>query len=834
MIEQGMNLAGPFIRRPVMTTVLFAALILFGVFAWRGLPVAMLPNVAFPTVTVSASLPGASAELMASAVASPMEQAFSGITGLMSVNSVNSTGTTRITLQFDLNRDINAAMQDTQAAVTQAARFFPSTMTQPPVVRQQNPSNSPIVFIGLSAPDMPLYRLDAFAEQVLAVKLQSIPGVSEVRVFGGQTYAVRLLLNPYALQAHNLSLNGLVSTINSRNANQPQGTLQTPSRSYNLKVDGQLENAAAFKHMVVAFNNGAPVTFDQVGTAEDSVLQNLRATWINQQRGIILAIVRQPDSNTVDIAKAIRAQLPELNRTLPGGASMRIIYDKSTYVADAVNEVEFTLVLASLLVAAVIWLFLGAWRQTLVAVISIPVSILGTFAVMHVLGYSLNVLTLLALTLAVGFVVDDAVVMLENIARHREQGKSPFEAALIGSREISFTILSMTLSLAAVFLPLILMGGLMGRLFLEFGATIGIVILMSGVVALSLTPMLLARLRAPTDRGRENSPAQPPRPNLFSRLFASLTRAYARSLRASLRFRWLVLLVAAGSLAGAVYFFQHLEKAFIPNGDSGMVMSSLMYPEGISFDQLKAYQQLVSETLRKNPAVLTVMSNAGQGGGARGGKQRRFHDDPVETSLRTSTDESHHQRIPTDDAQTRHDNRQHTGIFPRTARDPDRGTEQHIQLSVRAAVDQSGRAEPGRRELSTCTARDSWGGERRFEPANSQSADQCSDSACTRRHTRCDPRCAGTDSEPGLWRHERQHDLRCQQPVSGTRRTRAPIPAGSIGAGGHPRAGQQQQIGATQRRRPDHNRRGAAQHYALRPTALGDPVIRSGSGVLTR
>ncbi|WP_322629094.1 efflux RND transporter permease subunit [Halothiobacillus sp.] len=624
MIEQGMNLAGPFIRRPVMTTVLFAALILFGVFAWRGLPVAMLPNVAFPTVTVSASLPGASAELMASAVASPMEQAFSGITGLMSVNSVNSTGTTRITLQFDLNRDINAAMQDTQAAVTQAARFFPSTMTQPPIVRQQNPSNSPIVFIGLSAPDMPLYRLDAFAEQVLAVKLQSIPGVSEVRVFGGQTYAVRLLLNPYALQAHNLSLNGLVSTINSRNANQPQGTLQTPSRSYNLKVDGQLENAAAFKHMVVAFNNGAPVTFNQIGTAEDSVLQNLRATWINQQRGIILAVVRQPNSNTVDIAKAIRAQLPELNRTLPGGASMRIIYDKSTYVADAVNEVEFTLVLASLLVAAVIWLFLGAWRQTLVAVISIPVSILGTFAVMHVLGYSLNVLTLLALTLAVGFVVDDAVVMLENIARHREQGKSPFEAALIGSREISFTILSMTLSLAAVFLPLILMGGLMGRLFLEFGATIGIVILMSGVVALSLTPMLLARLRAPTDRGRENSPAQPPRPNLFSRLFASLTRAYARSLRASLRFRWLVLLVAAGSLAGAVYFFQHLEKAFIPNGDSGMVMSSLMYPEGISFDQLKAYQQLVSETLRKNPAVLTVMSNAGQGGGARGGSNVGF------------------------------------------------------------------------------------------------------------------------------------------------------------------------------------------------------------------
>ncbi|OZB80135.1 MAG: hypothetical protein B7X28_07355 [Halothiobacillus sp. 13-55-253] len=392
--------------------------------------------------------------------------------------------------------------------------------------------------------------------------------------------------------------------MNSNNANLPQGTLQSPSRSYNLKVDGQLTNATQFNKLIVAYNNGAPVELNQMGHAVDGVQQNTRATWINNERGIILAIVRQPDSNTVDIAKAIRAALPKLNASLPGGAKMQIIYDKSTYVQAAVDEVEFTLVLASLLVAAVIWLFLGQWRQTIIAVISIPISILGTFAVMHLLGYSLNILTLLALTLAVGFVVDDAVVMLENISRHREMGKSPMQAALIGSREIGFTILSMTLSLAAVFLPLILMG-----------ATIGIVILMSGLVALSLTPMLLARMREQKQTGSTVSP----QPGLFGRGFNALTRGYIRSLRWSLKFRWLILLAAAGSLVGAVFFFQHLEKAFIPNSDTGMVMGMLS-----SFDQLKDQQQIISKALQKNPAVLTVMSNAGQGGAGGGGSNVGF------------------------------------------------------------------------------------------------------------------------------------------------------------------------------------------------------------------
>jgi HAE1 family hydrophobic/amphiphilic exporter-1 len=609
-----MNLAEPFIRRPVATTVLTMALVLFGVFAVRGLPVALLPSVSFPTIMVSASLSGASAQTMASAVASPLEKQFSSIPGLLSMNSTSSTGSTRITLQFDLSRNIDAATQDVQAAVNLATRFLPSTMTSTPTVRQQNPSASPILFIGLSAPNMPLYKLDDYAENRLATKLSGVQGVSNVLVFGGQTYAVRLYLNPYKLQARGISLTDVSDAVGSQNVNLPQGTLQGSARNYSLNVDGQLGDAKAFNHMVLAYSNGAAVTLNQVGHAVDGAQQNTRATWINKQRGIVLAVVREPNSNTVQVVDRIRALLPGLERALPAGAQLHILYDKSTYVRAAVEEVAMTLVLASLLVAGVIWLFLGERRQTLVAVLAIPVSILGTFVVMHVLGYSLNVLSLLALTLSVGFVVDDAVVMLENIARHREAGESPLQAALAGSREIGFTILSMTLSLAAVFLPLIFMGGLLGRLFLQFGVTIAVVILFSGVVALSLTPMLLSRLRA-APAGAEKQV----RVSRFQRGFEALTRGYVRSLVWSLHHRRLVLAAAALSLVAAFGLFGKLEKGFIPNGDSGMVFANLQYPEGISFEQLKREQQQIADAVLKTPGVENIMSNAGQGGGGFGG-----------------------------------------------------------------------------------------------------------------------------------------------------------------------------------------------------------------------
>ncbi|MEJ2479323.1 MAG: efflux RND transporter permease subunit [Acidihalobacter sp.] len=574
-----MNLAEPFIRRPVATTVLTMALVLFGLFAVRGLP-----------------------------------EQFSSIPGLLSMNSTSSPGSTRITLQFNLSRNIDAATQDVQAAVNQATRFLPSTMTSTPTVRQRNPSASPILFIGLSAPNMPLYTLDDYAENRLATKLSGVQGVSNVLVFGGQTYAVRLYLNPYKLQARGISLTDVSSAVSSHNVNLPQGTLQGSARNYSLNVDGQLSDAKAFNNMVLAYSNGAAVTLNQVGHAVDGSEQNTRATWINKQRGIVLAVVREPNSNTVQVVDGIRAQLPELERALPAGAQLHILYDKSRYVRAAVEEVAITLVLASLLVAGVIWLFLGERRQTLVAVLAIPVSILGTFVVMHVLGYSLNVLSLLALTLAVGFVVDDAVVMLENISRHREAGLPPLQAALEGSREIGFTILSMTLSLAAVFLPLIFMGGLLGRLFLQFGVTIAVVILFSGVVALSLTPMLLSRFRA-----LRSAAVQKPKVSRFQRAFEALTRVYVRSLAWSLGHRRWVLAAAALSLVAAFGLFTQLQKGFIPNGNSGMVFANLQYPEGISFEQLKREQQQIAGAVLKIPGVQNIMSNAGQGGGGFGG-----------------------------------------------------------------------------------------------------------------------------------------------------------------------------------------------------------------------
>lgn len=607
-----MNLAGPFIRRPVMTTVLTLAVILMGLLAYRALPVALLPSVSFPTIMVSASLPGASAKTMASAVASPLENQFSSIPGLLSMSSESRNGNTRITLQFDLKVNIDAASQEVQAAVGQASHFLPPNMPQTPLVRQVNPAQSPIMFIGLSAPNMPLYKLDAYAEQRFATQLSGVPGVAQVRVFGGQTYAVRIYLNPYALAARNLSLTGVESTIGALNVNLPQGTLQGKASNYDISVDGQLNDAAAYNHMVLAYSNGAPVRLAAVGRAEDSVQQNLQATWINGDRGIVLAVVREPDSNTVDVAAQIRTMLPKLQAALPGGASLHILYDKSQYVKAAVEEVQFTLLLASVLVAFVIWLFLGDLRQMLVAAVAIPISLLGTFAVLSALGYSLNVLTLLALTLSVGFVVDDAVVMLENISRHREAGLTPLRAALLGSREIGFTVLSMTLSLAAVFLPLIFMGGLLGRLFLEFGVTIAVVILVSGAVSLSLTPMLLSRMRL-----RENT--RTPRSSFFQRGFESLTRLYGTSLVWSLRHRGWVLGFAGLSLIAAVVLFMLVQKAFIPSGDSGMIIANLRYPEGIPFTQLTQEQHEVAKRIQANPAVAVVMSSAGQSGGGFGG-----------------------------------------------------------------------------------------------------------------------------------------------------------------------------------------------------------------------
>ncbi|MGC8466991.1 MAG: efflux RND transporter permease subunit [Acidithiobacillus sp.] len=603
-----MNISALFIRRRVLTIVLTLGLVVYGVFAFLRLPVALLPSVDFPTVVVAAALPGASPETMASSVATPLEKQFSAIPGLASMSSTSSQGSSRIILQFDLSQNIDVATQNVQNAVTQAAHLLPPGLPSLPLVRQINPSAAPIEFIALSAPDMPIYTLNRYAVDRIVPALSGIPGVAQVQVFGEQNYAVRIHANPFSMAARGISLQTLSQAVASHNVNLPQGTLLGSARNYAVHVHGQLHDAQAFREMPVLQSEGTVIPLADVATVSNGVDNDQIASWLGPQRALILAVVRQPNADTVAISRAIEKRLPNLAASLPGGARMQVIYDKADYIRSAVRETEVTLLLASLLVAGVLWLFLRRGSPTLIGALAIPTSILGTFAVMSLLGYTLNTLTLLALTLAVGFVVDDAVVMLENIARHEEMGEEPETAALRGSAEIGFTVLSMTLSLAVVFLPFLLMGGIVGRLFREFGVTIAVVILLSGLVSLTLTPMLCARyLRV---KHAEAS--------AFERWFLRLRDRYGRSLRWTLAHRGWVYGVAGLSFIAMIGLFVILPKGFIPSDDSGMVMGNLQYPEGISFTELGRQQQAIAAVVARNPAVESVLSSAGQGAGAFG------------------------------------------------------------------------------------------------------------------------------------------------------------------------------------------------------------------------
>jgi len=602
------NISALFIRRRVLTIVLTLGLVVYGIVAFLRLPVALLPSVDFPTVVVAASLPGASPQTMASSVATPLEKQFSTIPGLAAMSSTSSQGLTRIILQFDLSQNIDAATQNVQNAVTQAAHLLPPGLPSLPFVRQLNPSAAPIEFIALSAPDMPIYRLNGYAVDRIVPALSGIPGVAQVQVFGEQNYAVRIHANPFSMAARGISLQALSQAIASHNVNLPQGTLRGEVRNYAVNVHGQLHDAPAFREMPVMQSSGTVVPLADVATVDNGVDNDQIASWLGPQRALILAVVRQPNADTVAISNAIHERLPDLAASLPGGAQMRVVYDKADYIRAAVQETEFTLLLASILVAGVLWLFLRRGSPTLIGALAIPTSILGTFAVMSMLGYTLNTLTLLALTLAVGFVVDDAVVMLENIARHEEMGEEPGTAALRGSEEIGFTVVSMTLSLAVVFLPFLLMGGIVGRLFREFGVTVAVVILLSGLVSLSLTPMLCARYL------RVKHVAD----SAFEDWFLRLRERYARSLRWTLAHRGWVYTFAGLSVVAMVGLFIVLPKGFIPSDDSGMIMGNLQYPQGISFAELSRQQQAIAAVVEKNPAVETVLSSAGQGAGAFG------------------------------------------------------------------------------------------------------------------------------------------------------------------------------------------------------------------------
>src|SRR5580765_5752957 len=491
-----------FIRRPVMTTLVMGAILLFGVISYRFLPVSDLPSVDYPTISVQANLPGASPETMASAVATPLERQFTTIAGIDSMSSVSALGVSQITVQFSLNRNIDAAAQDIQAAIGKAAKQLPANMPTPPIYNKVNPADQPVVFLALTSDTLPLSTVDDYGETLLAQRISMVDGVAQVFVYGAQTYAVHVQLDPNALASRGIGIDEVEAAIGKGNVNLPTGTLYGKSQAFVVQANGQLMKASDYRPLIVAYREGRPVRLEEIGRVIDSVQNDKIASWFNNTRGIILAVQRQPGVNTVEVVNQIKQMLPSFRAQIPAGVNLDILYDRSQSIRESVHDVQFTLLLTVALVVTVIFLFLRNLSATVIPSLALPLSIVGTFAAMNLFGYSLDNLSLMALTLSVGFVVDDAIVMLENIVRHMEAGVPPFEAALKGSREIGFTIISMTLSLAAVFIPVLFLGGILGRLLHEFAVTIAMAVLVSGFVSLTLTPMLASRFVRPPQHKR--------------------------------------------------------------------------------------------------------------------------------------------------------------------------------------------------------------------------------------------------------------------------------------------------------------------------------------------
>jgi HAE1 family hydrophobic/amphiphilic exporter-1 len=608
-----MNLPALCIRRPVMTTLLTSALCVFGVMAYRLLPVSDLPNVDFPTIQVSASLPGATPETMASAVATVLEQQFSTIAGIDSMTSSSGLGSTQITLQFTLDRNIDAAAQDVQAAIAAVQRRLPTTMPAPPSLRKTNPADQPVIFLTLSSPTLPLSKVDDYAETLLAQNISTVDGVSQVQVYGAQKYALRVRLDPRLLASRGIGLDEVGAALDANNVNLPTGLMDGSNQALQILADGQIDNVNEFRNIVVAYRNGAPVRIGELAEVIDSV-QDLRvASWFNGDRAIVLAVQKQPGTNTVEVVGRVRALLPTFQKQLPESIRLGILRDQSVAVHEAFSDVQFTLMLAVGLVVLVIFLFLRSLRATLIPGIAIPMALLGTFIAMYFCGYSLDNLSLLALTLSVGFVVDDAIVMLENIVRYIEQGMPVREAAFKGSGEIGFTIISMTLSLVAVFIPLMFMGGILGRLLHEFAVTIMASILVSGVVSLTLTPMLCSRFLQPHHAGAAERHG--PFYRAMEGAFEGMRSFYERTLRVSLRHKLLTIGIAALMAVLTVIVARQLPQGFIPTDDTGLVSVSTEASQDVSFEEMVRHQQAAAAIVAKNPAVDEFMSSIGGGGG---------------------------------------------------------------------------------------------------------------------------------------------------------------------------------------------------------------------------
>jgi len=606
-----MNFSELFIRRPVMTTVVMGAILIFGAMAYRLLPVSDLPNVDFPTISVSASLPGANPDTMAASVATPLEKEFSTIAGVDSMTSSSGLGSTNVTLQFALDRDIDAAAQDVQAAIARTSRQLPPDMPFPPTYRKVNPADQPILFISLTSPSLPLYELDEYGETMIAQRISMLSGVAQVNVYGGQKYAVRIQVDPRQLATRGIGFDDVMRAVRSNNVNLPTGILWGPEKSYTIQTAGQLTSAEAYRPIVVTYRDGKPVRLEELGNVLDSVENNKTAAWFVDQRSIMLAIQKQPGTNTVAVARSVRELLPTFEQHLPASVSMHIVFDRSESIRDSVHDVKVTLLVTLTLVVLVIFLFLRNLSATAIPSLAMPMSIVGTFAVMYLLDYSVDNLSLMALTLSVGFVVDDAIVMLENIFRHMEMGKKPFQAALDGSREIGFTIVSMTLSLAAVFLPVLFMGGIVGRLFQEFAVTIGVAVLISGFISLTLTPMLSSRFLRPPREVEHHALY-----NFFERAFNAMLNGYKAGLSWSLAHRRTMMAITAAITILMGFLFAWVPKGFIPSQDVGMLSGQTEAVEGISFDSMARHQQAIADILKKDPNIEVFGSSAGGRGGS--------------------------------------------------------------------------------------------------------------------------------------------------------------------------------------------------------------------------
>jgi len=604
------NFCELFVRRPVMTVLVMAGILIFGLAGYRLLPVSTLPNVDFPTIQVTAELPGASPETMASAVATVLEKQFSTIAGIDEMSSVSGQGVTRITIVFALDRDIDAAAQDVNSAIASAARQLPATMPAPPSFRKVNPADFPVYYLALTSPQLPLSTVNEYAETYLAQRISTINGVAQVLVFGQQKYAVRVQVDPNAMAARGVGINEIESAISNANVNLPTGTLYGKDRMFAVQATGQLNDAAAFRPVIVTYRNGSPIRLQELGRVIDDVQNDKVAAWFKGKRGIVLAIQRQPGTNTIDVVDSIKKLLPTFRAEVPPAIDIETLYDRSLTIRASVDEVQFTLYLALMLVVLVIFIFLRNVAATIIPALALPMSIVGTFAVMYLFGYSLDNISLMALTLCVGFVVDDAIVMLENITRHIEQGKSVMQATLDGSKEIVFTIISMTISLAAVFIPVLFMGGILGRLLHEFAVTIMAAVLISGFVSLTLTPMMCSRILKPHRADQRHGRIY----MAFERGFDAWKRAYDVSLRWTLGHRFAVLMTFLAICVVTIGLFWRAPKGFLPSEDSGQLFCFVEGPQDASFEAMSELQSSVAEIIRNDPNVDAAMSFVGASG----------------------------------------------------------------------------------------------------------------------------------------------------------------------------------------------------------------------------